>query len=50
MSVSKGMHIYIQMEGKYTYQQSQLFANITVKLVHNQVSNYTSLKKKHCSA
>jgi bifunctional non-homologous end joining protein LigD len=44
-SGSTGMHIYIPLDGKYTYQQSQLFANIIVKLVHKQVPDYTSLER-----
>jgi bifunctional non-homologous end joining protein LigD len=44
-SGSTGMHIYIPLEGKYTYQQSQLFANIIVKLVHKQIPSYTSLER-----
>jgi bifunctional non-homologous end joining protein LigD len=39
------MHIYIPLGGKYTYQQSQLFANIVVKLVHKQIPDYTSLER-----
>jgi bifunctional non-homologous end joining protein LigD len=42
-SGSTGMHIYIPLGGKYTYDQSQLFANIIVKLVHKQIPDYTSL-------
>ena len=44
-SGSTGMHIYIPLEAKYTYQQSQLFANIIVKLVHKQIPDYTSLER-----
>jgi len=44
-SGSTGMHIYIPLAGKYTYQQSQLFANIIVKLVHKQIPDYTSLER-----
>lgn len=44
-SGSTGMHIYIPLGGKYTYQQSQLFANIIVKLVHKQIPDYTSLER-----
>ena len=44
-SGSIGMHIYIPLAGKYTYQQSQLFANIIVKLVHKQIPDYTSLER-----
>ena len=44
-SGSTGMHIYIPLEAKYTYDQSQLFANIIVKLVHKQIPGYTSLER-----
>jgi bifunctional non-homologous end joining protein LigD len=44
-SGSTGMHIYIPLEGKYTYDQSQMFANIIVKLVHKQIPDYTSLER-----
>jgi bifunctional non-homologous end joining protein LigD len=44
-SGSTGMHIYIPLGGKYTYQQSQLFANIIVKHVHEQIPDYTSLER-----
>jgi len=44
-SGSTGMHIYIPLEAKYTYQQSQLFANIIVKLVHKQIPDFTSLER-----
>ncbi|MEJ7559779.1 MAG: DNA ligase D [Pedobacter sp.] len=44
-SGSTGMHIYIPLDGKYTYQQSQLFANIIVKLVHKEIPDYTSLER-----
>ncbi len=39
------MHIYIPLEAKYTYQQSQLFANIIVKFVHKQIPDFTSLER-----
>jgi bifunctional non-homologous end joining protein LigD len=44
-SGSTGMHIYIPLAAKYTYQQSQLFANIIVKLVHKQLPDFTSLER-----
>jgi bifunctional non-homologous end joining protein LigD len=44
-SGSTGMHIYIPLEAKYTYQQSQMFANIIVKLVHQQIPDFTSLER-----
>ncbi|OKS88155.1 DNA ligase D [Mucilaginibacter polytrichastri] len=44
-SGSTGMHIYIPLEGKYTYDQSQMFANIIVKLVHKEIPDFTSLER-----
>ncbi|MCQ6957695.1 DNA ligase D [Mucilaginibacter aquariorum] len=44
-SGSTGMHIYIPLGGKYTYDQSQMFANIIVKLVHKQIPHFTSLER-----
>jgi bifunctional non-homologous end joining protein LigD len=44
-SGSTGMHIYIPLDAKYTYDQSQMFANIIVKLVHKQIPDFTSLER-----
>lgn len=44
-SGSTGMHIYIPLEAKYTYDQSQMFAKIIVNLVHDQIPDYTSLER-----
>lgn len=44
-SGSTGMHIYIPMGAKYTYDQSQLFARIIVNLVHDQIPGFTSLER-----
>jgi bifunctional non-homologous end joining protein LigD len=44
-SGSTGMHIYIPLGAKYTYDQSQLFANIIVKLVHKQIPDFTTLER-----
>ncbi|MCQ6958417.1 DNA ligase D [Mucilaginibacter aquariorum] len=44
-SGSTGMHIYIPLGAKYTYDQSQLFAKIIVSLVHKQIPEYTSLER-----
>jgi len=44
-SGSTGMHIYIPLNAKYTYEQSQMFAKIVVSLVHNQLPEYTSLER-----
>ena len=44
-SGSTGIHIYIPLGAKYTYEQSQLFANIIVKHVHDEIPDYTSLER-----
>jgi bifunctional non-homologous end joining protein LigD len=44
-SGSTGMHIYIPLGGQYNYDQSQLFANIIVKLVHKQIPDFTTLER-----
>lgn len=44
-SGSTGMHIYIPLGGEYTYDQSQLFAKLIVKLVHEQIPEFTSLER-----
>lgn len=44
-SGSTGMHVYIPLGAKYTYDQSQIFAKIIVTLVHQQVPEFTSLER-----
>lgn len=44
-SGSTGIHIYIPLNAKYTYDQSQLFAKLIVSLVHQQIPDYTSLER-----
>jgi bifunctional non-homologous end joining protein LigD len=44
-SGSTGMHIYIPLGAKYSYDQSQMFAKIIVTLVHKQIPEYTSLER-----
>ncbi|RYZ96905.1 MAG: DNA ligase D, partial [Sphingobacteriaceae bacterium] len=44
-SGSTGIHIYIPLDSKYSYDQSQMFARIIVKLVHQQIPGYTSLER-----
>jgi bifunctional non-homologous end joining protein LigD len=44
-SGSTGMHIYIPLGAKYTYDQSQMFAKIIVTLVQKQISAYTTLER-----
>jgi bifunctional non-homologous end joining protein LigD len=44
-SGSTGLHIYIPLGGKYTYEQSKEFARIVVTLVHRQLPEFTSLER-----
>lgn len=44
-SGSTGIHIYIPLAAKYTYDQSQLFARIIVNIVHQQLPEYTTVER-----
>lgn len=44
-SGSTGMHIYIPLGAKYSYDQSQMFARILVNIVHKQIPDFTSLER-----
>lgn len=44
-SGSTGMHIYIPLDAKYDYDQSQMFARLIVGIVHKQIPDYTSLER-----
>lgn len=44
-SGSTGIHIYIPLGAKYTYDQSQLFARIIVNKVHERLPEFTSLER-----
>lgn len=44
-SGSTGMHIYIPLNAKYSYDQSQMFARIIVNIVHKALPAYTSLER-----
>lgn len=44
-SGSTGMHIYIPMGAKYTYEQTQLFARIIVEAVHRALPEFTTLER-----
>lgn len=44
-SGSTGIHIYIPLNAKYTYDQSQLFAKMVVSLVQKEIPDYTSLER-----
>jgi len=41
-SGSTGLHVYIPLGNKYTYEQSKEFARIIVTLVHKELPKYTS--------
>ena len=45
-SGSTGIHIYIPLGAKYTYDQSQMFGKMIVTIVHNQLSDFTSLERQ----
>jgi len=44
-SGSTGIHIYIPLDGKYDYDQSQLFAKLIVSIVNQQIPRFTSLER-----
>jgi bifunctional non-homologous end joining protein LigD len=44
-SGSTGLHIYIPLGAKYSYEQSKEFARIIVKLVHDEIPKFTSLER-----
>ncbi|MEJ7589712.1 MAG: DNA ligase D [Ferruginibacter sp.] len=44
-SGSTGIHIYIPLGAKYSYDQSQMFARIVVGIVHDNLPSYTSLER-----
>ena len=45
-SGSTGIHIYIPLGAKYSYDQSQMFGKLIVSIVHNQVPDFTSLERQ----
>jgi bifunctional non-homologous end joining protein LigD len=45
-SGSTGLHIYIPLEAKYTYEESKEFARSLVKIIHAQIPGYTSIERK----
>lgn len=44
-SGSTGIHIYIPLGGKYTYEQSKEFARVIVTLVRDQIPEFTTLER-----
>ncbi|MCW4469814.1 hypothetical protein OGH69_12610 [Flavobacterium sp. MFBS3-15] len=45
-SGSAGIHIYIPLGAKYSYDQSQMFAKLLVSIVHSNLADFTSLERK----
>lgn len=45
-SGSTGMHIYIPLGAKYTYEQSKEFARLIVTLVQTQIPSFTSIERQ----
>lgn len=45
-SGSTGIHIYIPLEAKYTYDQSQMFAKLIVSIVHKELPEFTSMERQ----
>lgn len=44
-SGSTGIHIYIPLGAKYSYEQSKEFARVIAKLVHNEIPSFTSIER-----
>lgn len=44
-SGSTGLHIYMPLGAKYTYEQSKEFARIVVTLVHRELPSFTTLER-----
>jgi bifunctional non-homologous end joining protein LigD len=44
-SGSTGIHVYIPMDAKYTYEQSKEFARVIATLVHREIPKYTSIER-----
>jgi len=44
-SGSTGIHIYIPLGAKYTYEQSKEFARVVVTLVHEELPKFTSIAR-----
>lgn len=45
-SGSTGIHIYIPLAAKYSYDQSQMFSKLIVTIVHNRIPKFTSLERQ----
>ncbi len=45
-SGATGLHIYIPLGAKYTYDQAKQFTQLVVTMVHNRLPNTTSLERR----
>lgn len=45
-SGSTGIHIYIPLGAKYSYDESQLFGKLIVSIVHNRLPEFTSTERQ----
>jgi bifunctional non-homologous end joining protein LigD len=45
-SGSTGIHIYIPLGAKYSYDQSQMFGKLIVTIVQDQLSDFTSIERQ----
>jgi len=45
-SGSTGIHIYIPLGAKYSYDQSQMFGKLLVSIVHEQLPEFTSMERQ----
>jgi bifunctional non-homologous end joining protein LigD len=45
-SGSTGLHIYIPLGAKYSYEQSKEFGRLIATLVHRQIPKYTSIERQ----
>lgn len=44
-SGSTGIHVYIPLGARYTYDQSQMFGRIVANLVHQRIPEFTSVER-----
>lgn len=44
-SGASGMHVYIPLGNKYSYEQSKIFAKLIVSMVHEQLPGFTTLER-----
>jgi len=44
-SGSTGLHIFIPLGAKYTYEESKEFARVLVKIIHQRIPKFTSIER-----